>query len=76
MPSVAAYSFDASARVARRAPRHPLRRRHGCAYQLIVFRWIHPVELVVVVLLLAFVPYLLIRGPVNRLARTARKTGA
>jgi hypothetical protein len=44
-------------------------------YQVIVFRWIHPLELVVVVLGLAFVPYVLWRGPVNRIARrwTMRK---
>jgi len=38
-------------------------------YQLIVVKWIYPIELIVVVLLLAFVPYLLMRGPANRLAR-------
>jgi hypothetical protein len=38
-------------------------------YQLMVFRWIYPFELIVVVLVLAFVPYLLLRGPINRLAR-------
>jgi hypothetical protein len=38
-------------------------------YQLMVFRAIYLVELVVVVLILAFVPYLLLRGPVNRIAR-------
>jgi hypothetical protein len=38
------------------------------AYQIMVFRTIRPVELVVVVLLLAFVPYLLWRGPINRIA--------
>jgi hypothetical protein len=38
-------------------------------YQVIVFRWIHPLELVVVVLQLAFAPYLILRGPINRLAR-------
>jgi hypothetical protein len=38
------------------------------AYQIMVFRTIRAVELVVVVLLLAFVPYLLWRGPVNRIA--------
>ena len=43
-------------------------------YQLIVFKWIHPLELIVIVLLLAFVPYLLFRGPFNRLAR--RRTHA
>jgi hypothetical protein len=38
-------------------------------YQLIVFKWIHPIELLNVVVLLAFLPYLLLRGPVNRIAR-------
>jgi hypothetical protein len=38
-------------------------------YQLVAFRRVHALELVVVVLLVALVPYLLIRGPVNRLAR-------
>jgi hypothetical protein len=38
-------------------------------YQIVVFRRFYPLELVVMVLLLAFVPYLLLRGPVNRIAR-------
>ena len=38
-------------------------------YQLLVFRAIYLVEIVVVVLILAFVPYLLLRGPINRIAR-------
>ena len=38
-------------------------------YQLIVFHWIHPVELIVTVLTLAFVPYLLLRGPISRIAK-------
>jgi len=38
-------------------------------YQVIVFRWIYPFQLIVTVLLLAFVPYLLLRGPVSRIAR-------
>ncbi|HEX6648880.1 MAG TPA: hypothetical protein VF075_05060 [Pyrinomonadaceae bacterium] len=38
-------------------------------YQLIVVRWVYPLELLVVAIVLAVVPYLLIRGPVNRLAR-------
>src|SRR5215510_8737610 len=42
-------------------------------YQLIVLHWIYPLELVVVALLLAVVPYLLIRGPVNRVARRLRR---
>jgi hypothetical protein len=43
-------------------------------YQLVVFKWIYPIELVVVVLGLAFVPYLLLRGPVNRLVHLCRRT--
>jgi hypothetical protein len=38
-------------------------------YQLMVFRWIYPVELIVTVLVLAFVPYMLLRGPISRIAR-------
>jgi hypothetical protein len=37
-------------------------------YQFIVFRWFYPVEALLVALILAFIPYLLIRGPVNRIA--------
>src|SRR5262245_19171316 len=37
-------------------------------YQLMEFKTIHPVQLVIVVLSLAFLPYLLLRGPVNRIA--------
>jgi hypothetical protein len=38
-------------------------------YQLMVFHWIYPIQLVVIVLALAFVPYVLLRGPINRIAR-------
>src|SRR4051812_19765543 len=38
-------------------------------YQWIVFRRIYPVEALDVALLLAFVPYFVLRGPVNRIAR-------
>jgi hypothetical protein len=38
-------------------------------YQLIVERWVYPGEAVVVAVILAIVPYLLVRGPVNRIAR-------
>jgi hypothetical protein len=41
-------------------------------YQLIVQRWIYPVEILIVAFLLAVVPYVLIRGPVNRLVRRFR----
>jgi len=36
-------------------------------YQLVVFRRLYPVEAIDVALLLAVVPYFVIRGPVNRL---------
>ena len=38
-------------------------------YQFIVFRWFYPVEALLVAAILALVPYLLIRGPVNRIAK-------
>lgn len=38
-------------------------------YQLIVERWIYPLELLIVAIVLAVVPYLLVRGPVNRIAQ-------
>ena len=41
-------------------------------YQLIVLGWIYPFELILVAILLAVVPYLLIRGPVNRVVRRLR----
>ncbi|WKZ31988.1 MAG: hypothetical protein QY316_08645 [Thermodesulfobacteriota bacterium] len=40
-------------------------------YQLIALRWFYPGEALMVAATLAFVPYLLIRGPVNRIARRA-----
>ena len=39
------------------------------AYQLIVFKTFYPGEAAIVAVLLAFVPYLLLRGPFARLAR-------
>ncbi|HSE22728.1 MAG TPA: hypothetical protein VLB68_13760 [Pyrinomonadaceae bacterium] len=38
-------------------------------YQVIVLQWVYPFEVILVAILLAVVPYLLIRGPVNRLAK-------
>jgi hypothetical protein len=38
-------------------------------YQFIVLRTFYPGEAVIVAAILAFIPYLLIRGPANRLAR-------
>lgn len=48
-------------------------------YQVIVLGWVYPLETVIVAIALAVVPYLLIRGPVNRLATWwfgRRKTSA
>ena len=39
------------------------------AYQWIVLRWIYPGEMLLMVLGLAILPYLLFRGPINRIAR-------
>ena len=36
-------------------------------YQLFVLRWFYPFEAFLTAAILAFLPYLLIRGPVNRL---------
>jgi hypothetical protein len=41
-------------------------------YQLMVFRWVYPGELLLVAFLLACIPYLVIRGPANRIAATWR----
>src|SRR5262245_34583025 len=38
-------------------------------YQLLVFHRVHPFELVIIVLTLAFLPYVIFRGPINRIAR-------
>jgi hypothetical protein len=38
-------------------------------YQFIVLRWVYPGETLIVAFILACLPYLLIRGPVNRLIR-------
>jgi hypothetical protein len=38
-------------------------------YQITQFKTVHPLELVIISLMLAFAPYLLLRGPFNRLAQ-------
>jgi hypothetical protein len=38
-------------------------------YQLIVLHWIYPGESLIVALVLAFVPYMILRGSVCRLTR-------
>ena len=42
------------------------------AYQIMVFRWVYPGEVLIVSFLLACLPYLLLRGPANRIARVGR----
>ena len=38
-------------------------------YQYLILGWLYPLAALFVAFILAFVPYLLIRGPVNRMAR-------
>ena len=45
-------------------------------YEFIAFRWIYPIQPLLVALVLAVIPYLLIRGPVNRMARRRYKSTA
>jgi hypothetical protein len=40
-----------------------------CVYQVMVFRWVYPIEAMVTAAILAIVPYLALRGTVNRIAR-------
>jgi hypothetical protein len=42
-------------------------------YQFIALRWFYPGEALIVACILAIVPYLVIRGPANRLARASRQ---
>jgi hypothetical protein len=38
-------------------------------YQLLVFRWVYPVQLLIIAVGCAIVPYVLVRGPIIRVAR-------
>jgi hypothetical protein len=40
-----------------------------CVYQWLVFRWVYPVEAMFTAIILAIVPYVLMRGVINRIAR-------
>jgi hypothetical protein len=42
-------------------------------YQIIERRWVYPGQAVLVAIILAIIPYLLLRGPVNRIAKRPRK---
>jgi hypothetical protein len=37
-------------------------------YQIVQLRWVHPLQALIVAFTLAFLPYLLLRGPVTRIA--------
>ena len=37
------------------------------AYEMTVYRWVYPGQALIVAAVLAFIPYLLIRGPVTRI---------
>lgn len=41
-------------------------------YQYLVLGWMYPLAALSIAFILAFVPYLLIRGPVNRIARAGK----
>jgi hypothetical protein len=40
-----------------------------CVYQFLVFRWVYPVEAMFTATILAILPYTILRGVVNRIAR-------
>ena len=46
-----------------------------CIYQAIELHWIYLFEAILVALLLAIIPYLLVRGPVNRIASFRKTAG-
>jgi hypothetical protein len=41
-------------------------------YQVIVLRWVYPVQTLIVASVVAFVPYIMFRGLTNRIARHVR----
>jgi hypothetical protein len=47
-------------------------------YQLVVLRWLYPVQLLIVAVGCAVVPYVLVRGPVTRIVRLmlSKKAGS
>jgi hypothetical protein len=44
-----------------------------CAYQLITLHWVYFIDAFTVSVVLAVIPYLIVRGPVNRIATARRK---
>ena len=46
------------------------------AYQLVVFQWVYPGQLLTVAIVCAVVPYVLVRGPITRIARLLHRKWA
>ena len=46
------------------------------AYQLMVFRWVYPGQVLIVAVVCAVVPYVLVRGPITRTARLLHRKWA
>jgi len=42
-------------------------------YEWVMGRWFYPFETLIVAIVLAVMPYLLLRGPINRIARRLRR---
>lgn len=45
-------------------------------YQVFVFRWVYPLQAVVMATVLAVVPYSIVRGPVSRIAAWSKSGGS
>jgi hypothetical protein len=45
-------------------------------YELVVYHWVYPLQAIIVAIALTIIPYLLLRGPVTRLARHFIKRSA
>ena len=43
-------------------------------YELIELKWVYPGEAIIVAIILAIVPYILVRGPLNRILRRFHET--
>lgn len=44
-----------------------------CVYQMLVFRWVYPIEAMVTAIILAILPYVILRGVTNRIARQPKR---
>jgi hypothetical protein len=47
-----------------------------CIYQVIVLRWIYFFDALIVAFVLAIIPYVIVRGPVNRIASAGKRARA